>query len=121
MKKLLIICASLFLIGCAHKEKATYSAPSVVAVKTGVEKLRQYVRPEGQAAVKELSDAIDTYQTQVEDQSVSLATAQNDIVYWHNKHSDALKKLWWWRALALASILAVAAYIGLKTSWRFFL
>jgi hypothetical protein len=47
--------------------------------------------------------------------------AQNDSVYWNNKHSDALKKLWWWRALALASILAVAAYIGLKTSWKFFL
>jgi len=121
MKKLLIVCASIFLIGCAHNEKVSYSAPSVVAVKTGVEKLRQYVRPEGQTAVKELSDAINAYQKQVDDQSVVLIKAQNDVVYWHNKHSDALKKLWWWRALAIASILAVAAYIGLKTSWRFFL
>jgi hypothetical protein len=121
MNKILIVLASIFLIGCAHNDKASYSAPSVVAVKTSVEKVRQYVRPEGQLAVKELSDAIDAYQKQVDDQSVVLMKAQDDAVYWNNKHSDALKKLWWWRALALASILAVAAYIGLKTSWRFFL
>lgn len=119
MKKLLLVCASALLIGCAHNEKVSYSAPSVVAVKTGVEKLRQYVRPEGQTAVKELSEAINAYQKQVDDQSAALAKAQNDAAYWNNKHSDALKKLWWWRALALASILAVAAYIGLKTSWKF--
>lgn len=112
---------SLTTLGCAHQEKASYTAPSVVAVKTGVEKVRQYVRPEGQLAVKELSDAIDSYQKQVDDQSSALMKAQNDSVYWNNKHSDALKKLWWWRALALASILSVAAYIGLKTGWRFFL
>ena len=121
MNKLLIVLASILLIGCAHQDKASYTAPSVVAVKTSVEKLRQYVRPEGQKAVVELSGAINAYQKQVDDQSVALSKAQNDAVYWHNKHSDVLKKLWWWRALALASILAVAAYIGLKSAWRFVL
>ena len=121
MKKLLIVCASIFLIGCAHNEKASYSAPSVVAVKTGVEKLRQYIRPEGQLAVKELSDAITTYQKQVDDQSSALAKAQNDVVYWHEKQIKALKELWLWRGIAILSIVCVVGYIGLKTSWRFFL
>lgn len=111
----------MVLIGCAHKEIPTYSAPSVVAVKTSVERLKPFVAPEGKAVVKELSDAIDTYQSQVDTQSQQLAKAQNDVVYWQGKHSSALAKLWWWRALAIFSILAVAAYIGLKTSWRFFL
>ena len=64
---------SLTTLGCAHQEKESYTAPSVVAVKVGVEKVRQYVRPEGKEAVKELSDAITTYQKQVEDQSTALA------------------------------------------------
>jgi len=109
------------VVGCAHQEKVTYTAPSVVAVKTSVERVRQYVRPEGQAAIKELSDSLAIYQKQVDDQSVYLAKAQNDAVYWNQKHSDALKKLWFWRALAIATVLSIATYIGLKTSWRFFL
>ena len=121
MNKLLIVCASMILIGCAHKDIPSYSAPSVVAVKTSVEKLRPFVRQDGSGAVKELSDAIDAYQKQVDDQSKLLAKAQSDVIYWNTKHSEALSKLWWWRAVAIASILAVAAYIGLKTSWRFFL
>ena len=119
MKKLLIVFASAFLIGCAHNEKATYSAPSVVAVKTGVEKVRQYVRPEGQTAVKELSDAINAYQKQVDDQSLALAKSQGEVVYWHDKQIKALKELWYWRGLAIVSILCVVGYIGIKTAWRF--
>jgi uncharacterized lipoprotein YajG len=119
MKKLIIVCASVLLIGCAHQEKATYTAPSVVAVKTGVEKLRQYVRPEGQIAVKELSDAITTYQKQVDDQSLALTKAQNDVVYWHEKQIKALKELWLWRGIAIFSIVCVVGYIGIKTSWKF--
>jgi hypothetical protein len=84
-----------------------------------VEKVRQYVRPEGHAAVKELSDAITTYETQVQDQSLALAKAQNDAVYWQNKHSDALKRLWFWRGIALVSVVCVVGYIGIKTSWKF--
>jgi len=119
MNKILIVCASLFLIGCAHNEKASYSAPSVVAVKTGVEKVRQYVRPEGQAAVKELSDAIAAYHKQVDDQSLALVKAQEEAVYWNAKQVKALKELWLWRGIAIFSITCVVGYIGIKTSWKF--
>jgi len=119
MNKLFIVLASTLLIGCAHQEKPTYTAPSVVAVKTGVEKVRQYVRPEGHAAVKELSDAITTYQKQVDDQSLALAKAQGEVVYWRNKQVKALKELWVWRGIALFSIVCVVGYIGIKTSWKF--
>jgi hypothetical protein len=119
MNKLLIVLASILLIGCAHQEKRIYTAPSVVAVKTSVEKVRQYVRPEGHAAVKELSDAIETYQKQVDDQSLALAKAQNDSVYWEQKQIKALKELWIWRGIAIVSIVCVVGYIGIKTSWKF--
>ena len=110
---------SLTTLGCAHQERATYTAPSVVAVKTSVEKVRQYVRPEGQKAVLELSGAIDAYHRQVEDQSLALAKAQGEVVYWHNKQIKALKELWLWRGIALVSIACVVGYIGIKTSWKF--
>jgi len=110
---------SLTTLGCAHQEKESYTAPSVVAVKVGVEKVRQYVRPEGKEAVKELSDAITTYQKQVEDQSTALAKSQNDVVYWHDKQVKALKELWIWRGIALISVVLVIGYIGIKTAWRF--
>jgi hypothetical protein len=121
MNKLLIVLASMLVIGCAHKDKPTYIAPSVVAVKTSVEKVRQHVRPEGHAAVKELSDAITTYEAQVQDQSLALAKAQGEVIYWHNKQVKALKELWVWRGIALVSIVCVVGYIGIKTSWKFFL
>jgi uncharacterized lipoprotein NlpE involved in copper resistance len=116
---ILAILGIFCLVGCAHQEKPTYTAPSVVAVKTGVEKVRQYVRPEGHAAVKELSEAIATYETQVEDQSVALRKAQNDSLYWENKQIKALKELWVWRGIAIVSIVCVVGYIGIKTSWKF--
>ena len=116
---LIAICAIFCVVGCAHQEKVSYTAPSVVAVKTGVEKLRQYVRPEGQTAVRELSDAITTYQKQVDDQSLALAKSQGEVVYWHDKQIKALKELWYWRGLAIISILCVVGYIGIKTAWRF--
>lgn len=107
------------LVGCAHQEKPVYTAPSVVAVKTGVEKLRQYVRPEGQPAVKELSDAIAAYHKQVDDQSLALVKAQEEAVYWNAKQVKALKELWLWRGIAIFSITCVVGYIGIKTSWKF--
>ena len=110
---------SLTTLGCAHQEKASYTAPSVVAVKIGVEKVRQYVRPEGQKAVAELSDAITTYQKQVDDQSLALAKSQGEVVYWHEKQVKALKELWFWRGIAIVSILCVVGYVGIKTAWRF--
>jgi hypothetical protein len=119
MNKLLIVLASILLIGCAHKDKPIYTAPSVVAVKTGVEKLRQYVRPEGQKAVVELSGAIEAYQKQVEDQSLALVKAQEEAVYWNAMQVKALKELWLWRGIAIFSITCVVGYIGIKTSWKF--
>jgi hypothetical protein len=116
---IIALLAMLCAVGCAHQEKASYTAPSVVAVKTGVEKLRQYVRPEGQTAVRELSDAITTYQKQVDDQSLALAKSQGEVVYWHDKQIKALKELWFWRGVAIVSILCVVGYIGIKTAWRF--
>ena len=61
------------------------------------------------------------YSIKVDDLSKQLAKAQDDVVYWHGKQVKALKELWLWRGIAIASILAVVGYIGLKTSWRFFL
>lgn len=116
---IIALLAMLCVVGCAHQEKISYTAPSVVAVKTGVEKLRQYVRPEGQTAVRELSDAIATYQKQVDDQSLALAKSQGAVVYWHDKQIKALKELWFWRGIAIVSILCVVGYIGIKTAWRF--
>lgn len=110
---------SLTTLGCAHQDKPNYTAPSVVAVKTGVEKVRQYVRPEGQRAVAELSDAITAYHKQVDDQSLELAKSHGEVVYWHNKQIKALKELWLWRSIALVSIACVVGYIGIKTAWKF--
>ena len=57
MKKLLLL-AALLIAGCAHPEKTTYIAPSVVAVRTSVEKLKPLVKPEGQKAISNLESAI---------------------------------------------------------------
>lgn len=116
---ILAVSAILCVVGCVHQEKASYTAPSVVAVKTSVEKVRQHVRPEGQKAVAELSGAIEAYHRQVEDQSFELAKSQGEVVYWHNKQIKALKELWLWRGIALVSIACVVGYIGIKTSWKF--
>jgi len=120
VKNILIVCASIILIGCAsNKEKETYAAPSVVAVRTSVEKLKPLVKPEGQKAISNLESAITSYEVQVDKQAKDLAKAQNDVVYWHDKQEKALKELWFWRGIAIVSILCVIGYIGIKTAWRF--
>lgn len=119
--KTLPILGCLILVGCAHKPEYPYTAPSVVAVKANVERLKPLVKPEGKAVVAELEQSIANYEAQVVEQSQVLAKAQNDANYWHEKQVKALGQLWWWRGLALAICAAVALYIGLKTSWRFFL
>lgn len=122
MKKIIIVCASALLIGCASKEPVKYTAPSVVAVKTGIERLKPHItNPAGDAAIKELITAVDTYESQVDQQSKDLAKAQSDVAYWHEKQVKALKELWTWRLIALSAILCVVVYIGIKTSWRFLL
>ena len=120
MNKILIVLASMILIGCAHQEKASYTAPSVVGVRTSIEKLKPLVTtPAGSAVIKELNSAVDTYQAQVDQQAKDLAKAQNDAAYWHQKQEKALKELWFWRGIAIVSILCVVGYIGIKTAWRF--
>lgn len=119
MRKLLIGCASILLIGCSHPEKVSYIAPSVVAVRSSVERLKPLVKPEGQKEVVKLESAITAYEVQVDQQAKDLVKAQNDVVYWHSKQEKALKELWFWRGIAIVSILCVVGYIGIKTAWRF--
>jgi len=120
MKNILIVCASILLIGCASKEPVKYTAPSVVAVKTGIERLKPHItNPEGNAAIKELITAVDTYESQVDQQSKDLAKAQSDASYWHEKQVKALKELWWWRKIAWAGVACVVFYVGIRTAWTF--
>lgn len=110
------------LSGCAHQEAHTYTPPSVVAVKTSIERLKPLIsNPAGSAAIKQLDSAVNAYEVQVDQQSKDLAKAQNDAAYWHQKQEKALKELWFWRIIALSAILSVVLYIGIKTSWRFML
>jgi len=120
MRKILAVCALVFLVGCATQEKAQYTAPSVVAVRTSIERLKPHITTtSGNEAIKDVISSVNTYQTQVDQQSKDLAKAQNDAVYWHEKQIKALKELWTWRLIALSGILCVVVYIGLKTAWTF--
>jgi len=135
MKNFLIVCAMGFFVGCAHNEKQAYFPPSSIPLNQSVAKatskvaaVTPFVKPEGAFALKELSDAlfdaqvqVGKYVGQVDEQSRELAKAQNDVVYWHSKQEKALKELWFWRCLALFTILCVVVYIGAKTSWRLLL
>lgn len=120
MNKLLIVFASTLLIGCASKSQPIYTAPSVVGVKTSIEKLKPHItNSAGNAAIKDVISAVNTYQAQVDQQSKDLAKAQNDAAYWHEKQIKALKELWTWRLIALSGILCVVVYVGIKTAWKF--
>jgi hypothetical protein len=135
MRNIFIICVMGFFVGCAHNEKQAYFPPSSIALNQSVAKatskvaaVTPFVKPEGAVALKELSDAlfdaqveVGKYVGQVDEQSRELAKAQNDVVYWHNKQEKALKELWFWRCLALFTILCVVIYIGAKMSWRLLL
>lgn len=120
MKRLIVACAIALLVGCATKEKVAYTAPSIVGVKTSIEKLKPHItNSAGNAAINGVISAIDTYESQVNQQSKDLAKAQNDVVYWHGKHVKGLKELWTWRLIALSGILCVVVYVGIKTAWKF--
>ena len=135
MRNFFIICSSLFLIGCVSNEKQSYFSPSSISLNQSVAKatskvaaVTPFVKPEGAVALKELSNAlfdaqveVGKYVGQVDEQSRELAKAQNDVVYWHGKQEKALKELWFWRCLALFTILCVVIYIGAKMSWRLLL
>ena len=119
--KTLPLLGCLILVGCAHKVEYPYTAPSVVAVKTNIERLKPHIKPEGKEVVQELEQSIANYEAQVIEQSQVLTKAQSDAAYWSQKHSKALGQLWWWRGLAIAICAGVALYFGLKTGWRFLL
>jgi hypothetical protein len=120
MKTLQIIAVSamLCLVGCAHHEEH-FTPPSVVEVQRNFARVATHIRPEGKAAYIDLQKSLADYQAQVEKQTALLAKAEQDAIYWHNKQVKALKELWLWRSIVIASILCVVAYIGIKTSWRF--
>jgi hypothetical protein len=120
MNKILIVCASSLLIGCASKEPVKYTPPSVVAVKSGIERLKPHVtNSAGNAAIKEIITAVEAYEVQVDQQAKDLAKAQNDSVYWREKQVKALKELWWWRGIALIGVACVVFYVGIRTAWTF--
>jgi hypothetical protein len=123
----------LTLSGCATAPKHDAIAPSPIAVVSSVSSsaaaavaLGGYVQPGGEKAYKELTNSLATaqiavgqYVGQVNDQARQLESAQNEVVYWHDKQIKALKELWTWRLIALSTILCVVTYIGIKTAWRF--
>jgi hypothetical protein len=110
--------AMLMLVGCAHHEDH-FTPPSSVEVQRNVARVAHYVKPEGKAAYIDLQKSLANYQAQVEKQTALLAKAQEDALYWYEKQEKALKELWIWRSIAIASILCVVGYIGIKTAWRF--
>ena len=119
--KHLPLLAALLLAGCAHNEKASFTPPSAVEVQRNVAAVRDFVRPEGKKAFEALEGSLQSYQKKVEDQTTLLSKAQDEASYWHQKHSEALYRLWWWRGLAIGIVAFVVIYIGVKSSWRFFL
>lgn len=123
---LLVICAAMLaaticlfgITGCASKPQPHYTAPSVVAVKTGIEKLRPHVTPAGVPAIAALEQAVTTYEQAVADQSTALLQAQNDVAYWQAKHAKALRELWMWRGLAALMLGSVAAWFALRSGLK---
>lgn len=131
MKLALLFIVLLGLVGCSHGNPHAFIAPSssaivgdfAVAKKAAVrasqgdkEAAKQVVE-----AVSKAQDDLVIYTKKVDEQASLLTKASDEANYWHSKQTKALKELWLWRSIAIASILAVVGYIGLKTSWRFFL
>jgi hypothetical protein len=132
MKSIIIVCASVLLIGCANEKVTSYPPSSVALVGslgTAVTKasvVKQYVKPEGQAALKELETSlfdaqvnVGKYVAQVDEQSRQLGQVQSEVVYWHQKQLKALRELLFWRGLVLLFSLSVITYLGVKTAWKF--
>lgn len=129
----MFLCA--LLAACAVPKRPQFTPPSSVAVvrsvaatKAKVEAVKKFVRPEGAAAVRQLELkveetqlAVDEYVLKVEDLSARLGKAQDDAVYWQQKHYEALKIIWRWRLIALLVVGSVVLYIGIKTAWKFYM
>lgn len=118
-RSLATLALCLATLGCASKPQPRYVAPSVVAVKTSLERLKPHVTSqEGTAAITDLSAAVDTYEAQVDQQSVALAKAQNEVTYWHGKHLKGLKELWFWRGLAALTLASIAGWFAIRMGFR---
>lgn len=123
------------LVGCATAPQHATIAPSPIAVVCSVSSsaaaavaLGGYVQPGGEKAYTDLTNslslaqiAVGQYVSKVDEQSRQLTDAQNEVVYWHQKQINSLKEIWQWRLIALFTVLAVVAYIGIKTAWKFYL
>jgi len=135
LQYLAVLCI-LCVVGCASHDKVTaYYPPSQTAVvrsissaKEKAQAVKEFVSPAGQIAFSQLTNSIASaqdelfkYSVQVDKQTLELSKAQESANYWHDKQLKALRELFWWRMIAFGTVLAVAAYIGIKTSWKFFL
>ena len=130
--KLPFLCLiTIVLVGCTHDNPHSFIAPSSSAIvgELGLAK-RSAIKAIGgdKKAAKQVVDSLSKaqadliiYDKQVQSQATLLTKASDEANYWHSKQTKALKELWLWRSIAIASILAVVGYIGLRTSWRFFL
>lgn len=119
--KFIAVLATLLLAGCATQDKTSFTPPSAVEVQKNVAAVKEYVKPEGKKAFTALEGSLQSYQKKVEEQTIQLSKAQDEASYWHQKHSEALSRLWWWRGLAIGIVAFVVIYIWVKTSWRFLL
>ena len=122
------------IAGCANQQHR-FQSPSPASVskdlndaKQSASELEKYVAPEGKAIAKKLEGNLNSafkslldYSIKVDAMGNELVKAQDEVTYWHNKQIKALKEIWLWRSIAIVSVLSVIAYIGIKTSWRFFL
>ena len=119
------------MVGCTHDNPHSFIAPSssaivgelVLAKRSAIKAIggdKKAAKQVVGSLSKAQSDLI-IYDKQVQSQARLLTKASDEANYWHSKQTKALKELWLWRSIAIASILAVVGYIGLRTSWRFFL
>ena len=121
----------LGLVGCSHDDPHAFIAPSSSAIvgDIGRAKLSAVKAQHGdKQAVNDVVDALSkaqadlgAYTKKVENQTSLLSKASDEANYWHEKQSKALTQLWILRGILIAEVLALLGWIGLKTSWRFFL
>lgn len=133
--RLLAIVFAFAITGCASVKKEAYYPPSPAAVvkdldeaSAAAKELDQYVSAEGKQAAQKLNNSLDgavkslySYSVKVNELGEQIVKAQKDANYWREKHYQDLKIIWFWRLLAFSAVICVIVYLGLKTSWKFFL
>jgi len=133
--RLLAIVFAFAITGCASVKKEAYYPPSPAAVvkdlgeaSAAAKELDQYVSAEGKQAAQKLNNSLDgavkslySYSVKVNELGEQVVKAQKDANYWREKHYQDLKIIWFWRLLAFSAVICVIVYLGLKTSWKFFL